>query len=229
MVLNITADMPVVVQLSKAPIDGRVKTRMQPVLTEQQSTALHKEMTRHTVEQLSMSDQWRHQVWVSEMHSFFNDLAAQFPIDLKMQPLGDLGQRLIAISTAHFSSRSIEYANTKLEIENQDLTGFGRPPLVIIGSDCPGLDEHCIWQLFEALECYDLAIIPAFDGGYVAIAVNAHYPSLFKAVEWGSDGVLRQTLQNAQRLGLNSMVLTALPDIDRPDDLKYLAELGLTY
>ncbi len=42
---------------------------------------------------------------------------------------------------------------------------------------------------------------------------------LFVGISWGSDRVLAQTKNIADRLGLNTDYLTTLNDIDRPEDL----------
>ena len=98
--------------------------------------------------------------------------------------------------------------------------GFDR--VVIIGSDCPTLDETILANAFEALNDSHVAIGPATDGGYYLIGLNRPMPELFSDVDWGTDAVYAQTLAHVKMLGLQPVQLPMLSDIDRPDDLSQL-------
>ena len=49
--------------------------------------------------------------------------------------------------------------------------------------------------------------------------------ALFADVAWGGAQALEQSLQRSQALDLNTAVLAALYDIDRPEDLRRWREL----
>ncbi|RLA31853.1 MAG: glycosyltransferase, partial [Gammaproteobacteria bacterium] len=68
---------------------------------------------------------------------------------------------------------------------------------------------------------------PAEDGGYVLIGVRRLSPVLFEGVDWGSDRVLRQTRARLTALGWRWHELRMLWDVDRPEDLMRLGEVGL--
>lgn len=121
--------------------------------------------------------------------------------DLAYQPQaeGNLGDRLIHAVEAGFAD--------------------GGRAAVVIGADCPDLDNALLARAFEALREKELVIGPALDGGYYLIGLRQPRAELFRGIDWGSEHVLRQTLAIANRLGLSVFTLPPLTDIDRPEDL----------
>lgn len=115
---------------------------------------------------------------------------------------GDLGHRMRRCFLDHFES--------------------GGQRVVLVGSDVPGVDECILSAAFDALRDHDLAIGPAVDGGYYLIGLRTDVPAIFQDVSWGTEDVLRQTLDIAERLGLSVCTLITLADVDRPADLQAL-------
>jgi glycosyltransferase A (GT-A) superfamily protein (DUF2064 family) len=66
----------------------------------------------------------------------------------------------------------------------------------------------------------DLVIGPAEDGGYYLIGLDRPVRSIFEGIEWSSEGVLRQTLDKAEKAGLRVRLLDVKRDIDRYGDLE---------
>jgi len=91
--------------------------------------------------------------------------------------------------------------------------------VVIIGSDCPGLDRAIFDRAFEALAQSDLVLGPASDGGYYLVGLRRSIPALFENIDWGTQRVWQQTIDIANDLGLSIAQLPVLDDIDRPEDL----------
>jgi rSAM/selenodomain-associated transferase 1 len=90
---------------------------------------------------------------------------------------------------------------------------------VLIGTDCPELDEYVIDDAFYFLEEADVVLGPADDGGYYLVGLKAPAPGLFQEVPWGSAEVFQTTVNAADRLGLATEALPVLWDVDRPEDL----------
>jgi len=200
---------PVVAQLCKAPLLGRVKTRMQPFLNERQSVQLHTWLAERTVHNVCGNDRWQCDLWGDQHHAFFQTLIAAKPLNWQQQAEGDLGAKLGQISQFY----------------------SGRPSL-LVGSDCPFIDADLVTQVFRSLEeGVDMVLVPAHDGGYVGLATVEHYPELFESIAWGSEIVAAQTLDRAAQLNLSVNVLPPLADIDRPEDLALLEALqpGLSF
>ena len=100
-----------------------------------------------------------------------------------------------------------------------DSLGQGRRRVVLIGSDCPGITAKVLNAAFSHLNHYDLVLGPTTDGGYYLIGLRAPSPELFQDLPWGTADVLEMTLSRAASLGLRTILLEPLTDIDRPEDL----------
>ena len=101
----------------------------------------------------------------------------------------------------------------------------GNKKAVIIGSDCPGIDESILNEAFEKLTGFDIVIGPATDGGYYLLGMKKNYPFLFQDFEWSTDRVLQQTIELCNRNQLSYFLLPELSDIDEEKDLTHFEEL----
>lgn len=98
-------------------------------------------------------------------------------------------------------------------------------PAVIIGTDVPALTAEIVQTAFAHLQTHDLVIGPSRDGGYYLLGMRSLHPRLFLEINWGSPTVLQKTMERAAELGLRSVHLEALDDIDTSED--YAAYLRL--
>jgi len=78
--------------------------------------------------------------------------------------------------------------------------GCGRA--LIVGTDCPEMNERTARRAFELLNAHYVVLGPAADGGYYLIGMKRPQPVLFAGVDWGTSRVLETTLRVAERLGL---------------------------
>ena len=131
-------------------------------------------------------------------HAFFVQAHALGDLQLSVQAAGDLGQRMY-------------------EALRSGLCNYDR--VLLIGSDCPAISPGYLERAADALNTHDLVLGPATDGGYVLIGARKIDPTLFEGVDWGSEQVFAQTIERAQRRGIEWTALEALSDIDRPEDL----------
>ena len=114
-------------------------------------------------------------------------------------------------SEGHLGHRMKEAFRSVLMMENK---------AVIIGSDCPEINEDIIKQALEALDESDLVIGPSTDGGYYLLGMKELHVELFRDISWSTDSVLPKTLSKAQELELKVHLLPELHDIDTEEDLK---------
>jgi rSAM/selenodomain-associated transferase 1 len=126
-------------------------------------------------------------------YASFRELAVQHKIALKRQPDGDLGMRMLA--------------------------AFATGPTLVAGSDCPALKPEHFEAAAKALRDVDVVLIPAEDGGYVLIGARAAHAELFSGITWGTASVLAETRTQISTLGLTSVELPSLWDVDTDDDL----------
>jgi uncharacterized protein len=198
---------------TRYPEPGQVKTRLIPALGKSGAATVHRQMTEHTLFQVR---KLRRDRGVSiSVHFDGNDcqqMREWLGADLvyQSQVNGDLGLRMM---------RSIEGAFQ---------AGVDR--VVLIGTDCPGLNAELLGQAFHQLHTHDLVLGPAIDGGYYLIGLRYFIPELFVDISWGTDRVLFQTVEIANRLNLSIDYLPFRADVDRPADLpvwsKFRGEIG---
>lgn len=119
--------------------------------------------------------------------------------EFHLQTDGDLGERMQSAVDLAF------------------LEGAGR--VVVIGTDCPSIDESLLGRAFDALNDTDLVYGPAADGGYYLVGLSRPSSAIFSAIEWGGPQVLAQSLAAAKDSSLHFTLLEVLSDVDLPDDL----------
>lgn len=193
---------------AKAPVPGRVKTRLIPALDETLAAALHRQLTERALATALAAELDEVELWCAPAtnEAFFASCAKQRGVGLRAQGEGDLGVRM---------ARALECA-----------LDDGHSAL-LIGSDCPALTPEYLREAALALgEGNDAVIGPAEDGGYVLIGL-ARGPAapLFEDIAWGSATVMRQTRTRLAGLNWRWRELATLWDVDRPEDLLRLGQL----
>lgn len=103
-----------------------------------------------------------------------------------------------------------------------DLFAAGCRRVLMIGADCPRLDASVVAAALAALDGSDVVVVPAVDGGYALIGLEA-YRDLFTDVSMGSAGVLAETRELCRRAGLRLSELPEMRDVDELADVCALA------
>lgn len=94
---------------------------------------------------------------------------------------------------------------------------------LIVGADAPALSPAIIEQALRSLQSgVDAVIVPAIDGGYVAIALNQLSARLFHNMTWSTAKVFQQTLARIKKLGWSCLTLPVQADVDEVEDIKRL-------
>lgn len=186
---------------TKAPVLGEVKTRLQPDYSPEQSLKLHKYLVINTLTLISNLTDFNIELCCApnRQHLFFLDCENSFPIQLNDQLGDDLGERM---AFAFFSA---------LQVYDK---------VIIIGTDCPVLDEKYMKEALKTLDDFDSVIGPAEDGGYVLLGLRKFSLELFTDFSWGSDTVFAQTRKVLNDLAWSCQELDIMHDIDRPEDLR---------
>jgi uncharacterized protein len=185
---------PVILVFAKAPVPGRVKTRLSPPLSPEEAAALHEEMVRCVLRNLN-----RLSVPVDlELHTDIpTDAWLELKVARKLQIEGDLGIKMrSALETA--------------------LTA-GHPQAMVIGSDSPDLPPGHLEALLASSA--DVSIGPAEDGGYYAIACRRTHPAMFDQVQWSQAATLAATAGALLRCRLSLQIGSPWYDIDTIEDL----------
>lgn len=191
--------------LAKAPIPGFAKTRLIPVLGADGAAALQARLTARAVETASAAGIGPVILWGApdERHATFATMRTRFGIALASQPDGDLGARMLAALAAT------------------------NGPALVIGTDCPALTSGHLGVAANVLRGgIDVVVFPAEDGGYALIGMRKPQPALFSAVAWSTLGVMDETRRRLRQLGLTWQEPVTLWDVDVPEDLPRLHDIG---
>ncbi|MGF1608888.1 MAG: TIGR04282 family arsenosugar biosynthesis glycosyltransferase [Kiloniellales bacterium] len=183
---------------TRAPRFGTVKKRLARDIGALAAWQFHRGTTARLLRRVARDPRWR--TWLAVTP----DNAARAgsglwpgPYHVMAQGPGDLGQRMGRV-----------------------LQALPRGPVVIVGSDIPGIERQHVAQAFRALGRHDWVIGPAADGGYWLIGAKRR-PGLrlpFAGVAWGGPEVRAQTLSNLS--GHSVAHLEELIDIDHGADLE---------
>ena len=191
-----------VLLFAKAPVPGRVKTRLIPALGEQGAAALAAHMIRHAAGEALAAAVGPVEL-VAEPDPADPAWVGFVPpgVEVSAQSSGDIGQRMAAASERTLSKG-----------ENA----------ILIGADCPALSASHIRTAAEALDRHDAFIIPATDGGYVLLALARIDPAIFDGIAWSTSSVLREQLERLDTLGWSVGIGDPLADVDEPEDLAHV-------
>lgn len=202
---------PAVLVMARAPIAGRAKTRLEPMLGRRGCARLQAELIKRSAE-------WAGSVAGGSAFIAYDPpragdlIAALVPDGIRMfeQVGGHLGERLAAASD-HVLSRH-------------------DGPLLVIGTDAPSLSRsHAQAALAKLAEGAHACLGPAADGGYYMVALSHPEPDLFAIAPsaWGGPEVLELTLAAARDAGIAVAVLDLVEqDLDTPDDARALLAGG---
>ncbi|MEH2359619.1 TIGR04282 family arsenosugar biosynthesis glycosyltransferase [Nostoc sp.] len=187
---------------TRYPEPGKTKTRLIPALGTVGAANLQRQMTEYTIFQvqelqkaIAISVEVRFAGGDSQLMQDWLGLDFVY----QSQGEGDLGSRM---------ARSLRNAFQS-----------GAEKVIIIGTDCPGLNAQILAIAFEKLHTFDLVLGPAIDGGYYLIGLCQPIPELFVNIEWGTAQVFQKTVDIAHKLNLSYVNLLPLADVDRPEDL----------
>ena len=185
-----------VIVMCKAPVAGRVKTRLMSVYSAEEACSIHMAMATTVVERASRM--FPHVTIAADdvSHPFFE----QFGLPIVEQGEGDLGTRMSRLMQRAFAD--------------------GAEAVLFLGTDSPHMAESRFQMAAEALLEGDVVLGPVEDGGYDLIAMGKPWPELFEGVAWGSEKVLEQTLQRAKKINVSVELLDESFDLDTPESLE---------
>ena len=188
-----------IVIFAKAPVPGKVKTRLIPALGAEGAAELAAQMLARTGSEalasgvgpveLCVDPEPQHADWSGHVPS---------DIELATQGAGDLGERL-----ARAGRRVIEAGEKVL----------------LIGTDCPELDARRLIAAAALLDDYDAVLHPTRDGGYALLGLRRFDANLFEGIAWSTSSVAMETIARIEALGWSLHVGDTLRDIDEPADL----------
>lgn len=176
---------------ARAPIRGRVKTRLAKDIGTDAALSAYRRLVAGTLARLAPGrGRFSPEIWVdgdSPEVVVWRRTFTVFP-----QPPGDIGVRMAATFEAGVD--------------------------VLVGCDIPCLTAAYADAAVAALADADLVLGPTEDGGYCLVAMREPHPEVFANVPWSSGDVLSATLKAAE--GLSVRTLDKLWDVDDGADFR---------
>jgi uncharacterized protein len=186
---------PQLVIFAKAPVLGRVKSRLARGIGAAAALAFYRQTLSGLIRRVGRDPRWRTILAVAPDASARRGRVWPGPCKRRCQGGGDLGARMSRVFRTY------------------------RPgPIAIIGADIPELGVDQVARAFRALGAADVVLGPAGDGGYWLVGARHGAPvaSTFRAVRWSSAHALADTLANLR--GKRVQLLDQLDDIDDAAD-----------
>lgn len=186
----------IIIIMCKAPVPGRVKTRLMSRYSAIEAAQLHAAMATTVIERAKRLFESVVIATDNPKHLFFTPFGLPV-VDQEGGNLGDRMQRQVSCAFAE-----------------------GVDAVMLLGADSPHMADERLLSAACLLKENDIVLGPVEDGGYDLLAMNAVYP-LFDGICWSTAQVFNQTLQKAEASGCRVGMLAPdfdvdlLPDLDR--------------
>ena len=184
--------------MAKQPRAGAVKRRLARGIGAVAATRFYRATLRHTVMRLAADARWRTYLAVAPDAALSETCWPSWPrVPRIAQAQGDLGARMQAL-----------------------FDGMAPGPVILVGSDIPGISPAHIAEAFRLLGQADAVFGSARDGGYWLVGFKRSPGRLapFHDVPWSTDRALAATCANLK--GRRIAFAATLGDVDTADDLK---------
>lgn len=192
-----------VLVLAKAPVAGRVKTRLCPPYTPEQAAALAAAALADTMRAVASSGASKRTLVLDGRPN----LVVADGFDVVAQVSGGLDERLAGAFAVHAASRI---------------------PQILVGMDTPQLTGELLDQAMAALldTSVDAVIGPADDGGYWVVGLRCPNVAAFVGVPMSQPWTYLAQRARFDSLGLRVATLPSLRDVDDVSDARSVADLA---
>jgi len=194
--------------MSRAPIAGQTKTRLESHLQPEQCAQLHSAFLKD-ITQMLLQVEHEHDVNLYLAYTpqgkeeLFADLIPS-EFELFAQGGANLGAKM---------NHALNYVGQENEQQ------------IIIGSDLPALQPQVLSEVIDLLATTDIVLGPSQDGGYYLCATKEPCPFLFDDIVWGQEKVLDATIEQIKsQAELNYDLAASCGDIDFYSELLELKE-----
>lgn len=192
--------------MTRVPIPGKTKTRLETHLTPEQCAMLHTCFIKDIYKTAKKVNADVYIYYTPERHQYLMRAILGEKAELRPQIDGNLGDRM---------------ANAI----NQCLD-MGYEKCVLIGTDIPTISELVLSRAFNALDSSEVVIGPTIDGGYYLIGMKKPHAEVFNDTFYGVNTVYKSTLYRMETLGIKYSQVDEWYDIDTYMDLKYMIDMS---
>ncbi|MBV9734629.1 MAG: TIGR04282 family arsenosugar biosynthesis glycosyltransferase [Acidisphaera sp.] len=209
------ADVCAIAVMAKAPVAGRVKTRLSPPLDPEEARLLSAAFLRDTTETIRAAGR----------EAPVRGHVAYAPAGSEALFAGALadGTGLLLADGAIAAPADVHGFGRSLLHAAQALFARGYGAVCLLNSDSPTLPVQVLRDAAAALARPGRAVLgPAEDGGYYLLGMRAGHARLFADIAWSTGEVAGQTRARAAELGLEVVTLPTWYDVDDRASLRRL-------
>ena len=211
--------------MTKAPLAGKVKTRLVPPLTPEEAAELNKCFLRDTATALSSACS-RRSVGDARKNASHSEAAITRACGIAVYtPIGaeSAYTDIIPADFTLLPQRGDGFGE-RLYFATEDLFKCGFESVCLVDSDSPTVPATNFGHAIDLLASPDDRIVlgPSDDGGYYLIGLRKPHREVFEEIDWSTERVLNQTIQRATALGLEVKLLPAGYDVDDGEGLQRL-------
>lgn len=193
-----------VICFTRVPRPGVTKTRLLPILSGDQCSALHSAFLRDLSSVYAQADADLFVAYTDDpnwemLKAIFHGAKDFFP-----QTGAGLGEKMYN-ALCHALAQ-----------------GYGS--VILTGADLPLMTASHLESGFAALYDADLALGPTSDGGYYLVGMKQPHKVIFENQSYGGSTVLENTVAAANAAGLTVAFAQCCDDVDTPEDLRNLMQ-----
>jgi rSAM/selenodomain-associated transferase 1 len=195
-----------VVLMAKAPVAGRVKTRLCPPLAPAEAARLYACMLGDAAEEISSVARIARYLFLDPPDAANAMGETPFSSFERFPQRGkDLGEKMWDAAGSAFRR--------------------GARRVVIVGADCPSLSAGTVRRAFRELSTGASVVFgPSSDGGYYLVGLSSPDERLFRGFRWSTAEVLRNAAARCRILSAPFSFLPPGRDVDTGEDLLALRE-----
>jgi hypothetical protein len=187
---------------ARAPVAGRAKTRLIPLLGPRGAAELQRALILDTVAKVNQLTR-QTDSWLFTAGGKIPEFSGCDGWNVTAQRGRDLGQRLEAAFRRLLQSHS---------------------QAIIIGTDSPLLSPRLLRLALSELRSCDAVMGPCPDGGFYLVGLAREARELFRGVRLSSRHAFDDTRRALLGRGFSCSILPMVSDLDRPADLKEIAK-----
>ena len=186
------------VVMVKEPVAGRVKSRLAQDIGDVRAVSFYRTVLRNVLSRVVQPYRWQTYLAIAPKSALGSNAWPEHLMRV-YQGEGDLGHRMQAI-----------------------MDGMPPGPVVIIGSDIPGIRANDVAAAFQELGSHDAVLGPSPDGGYwlVGLKRTPKVCRIFEGVRWSHKETLNDTVEVMRSLRVGFVEM--LDDVDTGKEYRQL-------
>ncbi len=187
-----------VVVFARAPLPGKVKTRLAATLGAVQAADVYRTLLDHTVKEA---------------------LGTLLPVTVSLAEAGETGGWVppprVALTFQQGGTPGERMANAFAE-----RFAAGAEAVILVRSDSPRLTRGTILHAAELCREFPVVVVPTVDRGYSLIAQHTPGAAIFAGIPWAAPATMTATRARLRRLGLEWHELPEVDDVRTLSDLE---------